>query len=174
MQFQWNPREVLCRPIPSGYIWKEDCLNRIVFKRLTYPYIIESDSIVACSGHILRLSQPTDNAIQVSYFGKEGLATTTLDGNLLAEHRVGRMIDCQVVLVGANCSRYQFVLICKDKRWTLSPGIQGRSPEKGIWVLQMDPKKQILFGEDYYIGGLTVRFEIGPDNAITGPSHPAI
>lgn len=144
-----------------AYFWNEESLSRLIFKKIggistEEPPLdkLTSDTILGCSGNLIGCKIST-HFLVVEFICSEGLKSASFGNN--EEIRIGRMIDCNVKLSGANCSRYQCTLRKIHGEWILEVGNQGKLPEKGIWKLVSSSAEPIDPNGIYMIGGLIVR-----------------
>lgn len=161
MEFVWQPHENMVHYSQGAYYWNDEAVTRLIFKKIGGIGSAElgmeklvADSVLGCSGNLVACKIGV-HYMTVDYASAEGIKSASFGNN--EEIKVGRMIDCNVKLFGANCSRYQCTLRRVHGEWILEVGNRGKVPEKGIWKLVASSAEPIDPQGIYMIGGLIVR-----------------
>lgn len=102
-------------------MWNETSIHNYILRRVRKTDEIENDTIVVCSGNVISVRY-NKTSIELSYMIDNEYRTKCfdlLDTNLIT---VGRMMDCDIMLTGSNCSRYQFTLRFEGEKWYIREG----------------------------------------------------
>lgn len=136
-------------------MWNETSIHNYILRRVRKTDEIENDTIVVCSGNVISVRY-NKTSIELSYMIDNEYRTKCfdlLDTNLIT---VGRMMDCDIMLTGSNCSRYQFTLRFEGEKWYIREGRLDKMPKKGVWLLQQGISRLVQTDAIYWLSGNTL------------------
>lgn len=144
------------KPTLKGYKWLPEIFDRFIFKRLQDTLDIAHETVIACSGNVLRLAVGP-SGLAVAFIGSKDYEQKVCPPKPGCQIRAGRMLDCEIQLNGSNCSRYQLTITYQSGVWSINEGYHDAKPSKGIWVLQEDKEHIISTGDQYIVGGFMIK-----------------
>ncbi len=153
---EWSTGDAVAEFRQGRFHWKAEALSGLLLRRLEGVSVLAENTSVVCSGNVV-VVRVASLGLEVDYMVASKLQRRFFECSPTSEIKAGRMVDCDIELSGASCSRYQFCISCRDGVWVISEGFKDKTPKRGVWLLQGESDSEVQPSSAYWLAGFTVK-----------------
>ena len=153
---EWDTGDAVAEAKEARFFWKASMLSGLLLRRVCGSSVLGERTSVVCSGNVV-VVRVGKLGLEVDYMVASKLQSRFFEFTSTSLIKAGRMIDCDIVLSGANCSRYQFCIEFRQGVWVISEGFMDKTPRQGVWLLQGPADCEVSAAASYWLAGFTVK-----------------